>query len=165
MILTSNLKNSSDISVETLIRSKRRLWTPPNHHLLGKEKVTLEDVAKEPYIQLLIDEAEATTRNYWAKYDLKPQVIFRTASVEAVRSMIAARAGVTILSDMVYRPWSLEGERIQACDVADEIPTMDVGIAWRKNADLSDCAKAFIDFFRMGYTSGRPQQKTGFAAD
>lgn len=165
MILTSNLKNSSEISVETLVQSKRRLWTPPNHPLLLKGKVTLEDIAKEPYIQLLIDEAEETTRKYWANYNLSPHVIFRTSSVEAVRSMIATRAGVTILSDMVYRPWSLEGDRIQSCDIADDIPTMDIGLAWRKNSELSDCAKAFIEFFRMGYTSGRPHHKIGLTVD
>jgi DNA-binding transcriptional LysR family regulator len=159
MILTSNLRNSSDISVETLVQSKRRLWTPPSHPLLLKEKVNLEDVAKEPYIQLLIDEAEETTKKYWVKYNLTPHIAFRTSSVEAVRSMIATRAGVTILSDMVYRPWSLEGDRIQSCDIADEIPTMDVGLAWRKNSELSDMAKVFIDFFLTGYTSGRPQHK------
>jgi DNA-binding transcriptional LysR family regulator len=141
------------------VQSKRRLWTPPSHPLLLKEKVNLEDVAKEPYIQLLIDEAEEATKKYWVKYNLTPHIAFRTSSVEAVRSMIATRAGVTILSDMVYRPWSLEGDRIQSCDIADEIPTMDVGLAWRKNSELSDMAKVFIDFFLTGYTSGRPQHK------
>jgi DNA-binding transcriptional LysR family regulator len=165
MILTSNLKNSSAISVETLVQSKRRLWTPPNHPLLLQEKVTLEDVSQEPYIQLLIDEAEETTRKYWARYNLMPKVAFKTSSVEAVRSMVATRAGVTILSDMVYRPWSLEGDRIQSCEIADEIPTMDVGLAWRKGADLSECARVFIEFFSMGYTSGRPQHKIGLTLD
>jgi len=165
MILTSNLKNSAEISVETLVRSKRRLWTPPNHPLLLKEKVTLEDVAKEPYIQLLIDEAEETTKSYWFENKVTPKTIFRTSSVEAVRSMVATRAGVTILSDMVYRPWSLEGDRIQSCDIADDIPTMDVGLAWRKNSELSKCAKTFLEFFRMGYTSGRPLHKIGLTVD
>jgi hypothetical protein len=46
----------------------------------------------------------------------------RTESVEAIRSLIAFRQGVTILSDMMYRPWSLEGSRIEVREVAANIP-------------------------------------------
>jgi len=58
-----------------------------------------------------------------------PAVAFATSSVEAVRSMVAAGMGVTILSDMVYRPWSLEGQRIELHTLVDDIPIMDVGLA------------------------------------
>ena len=43
----------------------RRLWLPPKHPLLNKEIITLADVAELPYIQLVIDDAEATTGAYW----------------------------------------------------------------------------------------------------
>ena len=34
--------------------------------------------------------------------------------MEAIRNMVVAGLGVTILSDMVYRPWPLEGARLDA---------------------------------------------------
>ena len=63
----------------------------------------------------------------WGSAGLRPDPIFVTSSVEAVRSMVADGMGITILSDMVYRPWSLEGQRIElrkgqralACDQRD----------------------------------------------
>ena len=47
--------------------------------------------------------------------------------------MVADGMGVTILSDMVYRPWSLEGQRIELRNVTADIPTMDVGVAWNRH--------------------------------
>ncbi|HEY0340492.1 MAG TPA: LysR substrate-binding domain-containing protein, partial [Steroidobacteraceae bacterium] len=96
-----------------------------------------------------------TTANYWSASKLKPQVAFRTESVEAVRSLIAAGHGVTILSDMVYRPWSLEGDRIEVRDIAASIPTMNVGIAWSESSGLGATAQAFVDFCKMEHAGHR----------
>ncbi len=73
ILLVSNLKHVEELATETLAKSRRRLWTATNHSLLGKGKVTLRDVAKEPYIQLTIDEAAKTTLSYWSKHKLAPQ--------------------------------------------------------------------------------------------
>lgn len=51
-------------------------------------------------------------------------MILRTSSVEAMRSMVANGSGVAILSDMVYRPWSLEGRRIETIMLLDAVPAM-----------------------------------------
>jgi DNA-binding transcriptional LysR family regulator len=58
-------------------------------------------------------------------------VALQSRSIEAVRSLVAAGQGVSILSDLVYRPWSLEGQRIARRPLGDEVPTMDIGLVWR----------------------------------
>jgi DNA-binding transcriptional LysR family regulator len=160
ILLVSNLKHVDELATETLAKSRRRLWTSTNHPLLAKPKVTLRDIAKEPYIQLTIDEAAKTTLSYWSKHRLAPDVVFRTDSVEAVRSLVATGAGVTILSDMVYRPWSLEGDKLESREISQQIPTMDVGLAWTKSAELTPPARAFIEFCRMEFLSGNPKSMT-----
>jgi DNA-binding transcriptional LysR family regulator len=155
VMLVSNLRSVDRLTSLTLVHSRRRLWLPPTHNLLEKEAISLADVAREPYVQLLIDEAAKTTSTYWSAHRVKPNVVFRTESVEAVRSLIASGNGVTILSDMVYRPWSLEGDRIEVREVAATIPTMNVGIAWPKFGTLGIAAQAFLDFCRMEYAGLR----------
>jgi DNA-binding transcriptional LysR family regulator len=59
---------------------------------------------------------------------------------------VAHGFGVTILSDMVFRPWSLEGKRIDARPILDAIPQMDVGMLWRKGAPLGTLGAAFQQF-------------------
>ncbi|EAQ65121.1 transcriptional regulator [Marinomonas sp. MED121] len=154
IVLTSNIKDTGPFESTTLLKSQRHLWLSASHPLIQQDSVSLVDIANENYIQLLIDEAEKTTSNYWQDYKLKPEIIFRTESVEAVRNMVAIGAGVTILSDMVYRPWSLEGDRIEVRPVVEDIPTMDTGLIWLKNKSVSREARLFIDFCRMKYTSG-----------
>lgn len=85
---------------------------------------------------------------------MRPQPIFTTSSVEAVRSMVAGGMGVTILSDMVYRPWSLEGQRLEARPVADEVPSMDVGLAWARGRALSPAAEVFRRFMSVAIGGG-----------
>jgi DNA-binding transcriptional LysR family regulator len=156
VILTSNLENVGAIDHETLIRSRRRLWLPSDHPLLKVERVSLAEVAREPYVALTVDEALDTAMRYWEPTPHRPRVIFATSSVEAVRSMVAAGMGLTILSDMVARPWSLEGQRIETRDLVDPVPTMDVGLAWPRGAQLTPAVRAFIDFMSLTFNGPGP---------
>jgi DNA-binding transcriptional LysR family regulator len=156
VLLTSNLENQSALAHETLIRSRRRLWLPVDHPMLRMSEIRLEHVAEQPYVMLTVDEANQTADRYWRRTPYRPRVIFRTSSVEAVRSMVANGTGVTILSDMVYRPWSLEGQRIETRTLDDPVPSMDVGIAWRREADPSPAVHAFRDFLGLSFNGGGP---------
>ena len=148
VMLTSNIFDQEGLSYETLLRSRRRLWLPTRHELLERATITLQDVAREPYIMLTVDEASNTAQRYWNRTKYRPNILLRTSSVEAVRSMVASGMGVTILSDMVYRPWSLEGLRVEAVSLASDVPTMDVGLAWANRAELPAAARAFADFIQ-----------------
>jgi len=118
-----------------------------------QDEITLADVAREPFIMLTVDEASHTAGRYWNIVGLAPNVVFTTSSVEAVRSMVAAGMGVTILSDMVYRPWSLEGQRLEQRSLKEPIPTMDVGLTWARGRQLGDAARVFRTFLTQ--TLGR----------
>lgn len=154
VLLTSNLANHEDLDAETLFRSRRRLWLPSDHALLASPQVSLHDVVREPYVMLTVDEASRTAGRYWDHYGLVPQVVFSTSSVEAVRSMVAAGMGVTILSDMVYRPWSLEGQRIEQRATVEPVPSMDVGLTWSRNRPLSGPAQVFRSFLSLTLGAG-----------
>jgi len=150
VMLTSNILDQEGLEYETLLQSRRRLWLSSQHPLLEQPSVGLSDVANEPYIMLTVDEASNTAQRYWNRTSYRPQTIFRTSSVEAVRSMVANGMGITILSDMVYRPWSLDGRRVEVISLADRIPTMDVGMAWAANVEQTTAAAAFRDFMHVG---------------
>lgn len=151
MLLTSNVVNR-DVTTEAFFSSERRLWVPSKHPLLGQTEVTLADVAEQPYIMLTVDEAASTSLKYWSQTSHLPRINLRTSSVEAVRSTVANGLGVTILSDMVYRPWSLEGRRIETINLKDPIPPMNVGLAWKASVKQTPAMTAFRDYFRQLYT-------------
>ncbi|MFF7709228.1 LysR substrate-binding domain-containing protein [Pseudomonas sp. NPDC007930] len=129
ILLASNLPPGR-LQCQPLVRSPRTLWGHPDHPLMSADRVTLAQVAAEPYILLDMDEHVSTVERYWAEFGLRLQPHFRTTSIEAVRSLVASGQGVAVLSDLVYRPWSLEGQRIVRRQLADPVPSMDVGLAW-----------------------------------
>jgi DNA-binding transcriptional LysR family regulator len=150
VLLTSSVKDRLALNVETLLVSPYRLWLPLGHPLAQQESITLEELAGQPLIQLMVDEIEESTRRLTAALPVKPQITFRTRSVEAVRSLVATGAGLAILPSLVYRPWSLEGDRIEIRDVSGDLPTVQVGLAWRKGAPLSTPAHNFVRSAQVG---------------
>ncbi len=150
VLLTSNILNPALVT-ETLLSSTRRLWVPARHPLLERESVGLKEVSEEPYIMLTVDEAAHTSLKYWSTTTHQPSVTLRTSSVEAVRSLVANGQGVAILSDMVHRPWSLEGKRIETIVLNDTIPAMNIGLAWRKGISFSPAMEAFRSYFHNAY--------------
>ena len=155
VVLIANLTHPAIVS-ETLFNSERRLWLPSHHPLCERPAVSLADVAREPYILLTVDEAEQSAMRYWTQAQQIPNVRVRTSSVEAVRSMVANGSGVAILSDLVHRPWSLEGKRIETLTVSDKVPPVSVGLAWHRERNFSPAMQAFRNYFHDAFLA--PQQ-------
>jgi DNA-binding transcriptional LysR family regulator len=151
-LMVSNLRNRAAFEVESIAASAMRLWLPLGHPLAAKEAVGIDEVAREPLIMLSVEEIEEGTGRLLASLGVRPEVAFRTRSVEAVRSLVATGMGVAILPDLIYRPWSLEGDRIEIRDVSGDLPTVQVGMAWRRGAPLPDLVR---DFVRLAQTSFR----------
>lgn len=149
LLLTSNLR-SPELGHETFVHSVRRLWTTPTHPLTKLSEIRFADIVKFPYALLTVDESERTTRAYWGP-DLQPNVFFETSSIEAVRSVVANGNAVTILSDMVYRPWSLEGKRIDTAIVDQPVPDMRIGLAWLQGTEFSRGMTTLYDYFHRQF--------------
>ncbi|HEY8594198.1 MAG TPA: LysR family transcriptional regulator [Devosiaceae bacterium] len=144
VMVISNLRDRLALQSEILEVSPYRLWLPSGHPLAGAESIDMLDLTDQPLIMLTIDEIEESTGKLLAAFGARPHIAFRTRSVEAVRSLVATGAGVALLPDLVYRPWSLEGDRIESRDVAGALPVVQVGIAWRRGLGLTQAARDFI---------------------
>jgi DNA-binding transcriptional LysR family regulator len=148
-MITSNIKAADGLEIETLFRSERTLWCAESHRFAKMDKVPLAEIAKESYIMLVSDEAESNTNQFWKRFALEPNVRIKTQSVEAVRGFIAREKGVAILSNLLYRPWSLDGTRILSKQIEEPIPTMNLGVVWHSNKPLPLIQQQFIDFLKQ----------------
>lgn len=146
LVLTSNLTDGIGLKRKTLHKSQRRLWTSVDHPLTKLKAVTLADVAQYPYAILRSDDAEKQGRAHWTDETGHPDIKLTSTSIEAVRSLVASGQATTILSDVVYRPWTLDGRRVERVDLVEMIPTMDVGVAWTRRT-LSPAAKLLREAF------------------
>ena len=148
-IMVSNaLSERQALVAETLTRSPNRLWLPANHPLTGRDEATLEECAACDLIVLEADRIEGIMGTVWARHNLKPRTLLKTSSLEAVRSLVGAGVGVAVLPDFLYRPWTLDAEHVDVRTLRDELPTVDVGLIWRRGSTLKPAAAEFIDIAR-----------------
>ncbi len=148
VMVTSNLRDRAALQADILEVSPYRLWLPMGHPLAGAESISLGDISNEPLILLTLDEIEEPTARLIGALGTRPRIAFRTRSVEAVRSLVATGAGIALLPDLVYRPWSLEGDRIESRDISGALPFVQVGVVWRKGSSLAQSGRDFIDLAR-----------------
>lgn len=151
MVILSNVHKLDRFGHAVLVRSRRQLWVAPSHPLAQVRTPSLADIARHPYLLLTADEGERSAMAYWRGAGLAPASVTRTGSIEALRGLVGHGFGVTILSDMVYRPWSLEGKRIEARPLLETIPHMEAGMLWRRRAAFSAAAEAFQQFLIQSF--------------
>lgn len=148
LIVLPQLQNNRALETETILQSGWRVWCPVNHRFADQEKVDVAELARETLVLLQVDELGDASTALWAEGGEDPNVLIRSASVEGVRSLVATGAGCSVLPDMLYRPWSLEGDRIEARPLARALPHLDVGLAWRKGSVLPESLSNFLTVVR-----------------
>jgi DNA-binding transcriptional LysR family regulator len=148
-IMVSNaLSEPQAMVAETLTRSPNRVWLAANHPLTAHDEVTLAECADHDQIVLEADRIDDVMKAVWTRQQLKPRTILRTSSLEAVRSLVGAGAGIAVLPDFLYRPWTLDAEHVEVRRLRDEVPSIDVGLVWRRGSGLKAAATEFIDLAR-----------------
>jgi DNA-binding transcriptional LysR family regulator len=147
-LLVTSQVHAPGLHTQVLVESSRRLWLAAGHRWAGRGKVSLAEVAREPLLMLTADEAAESAQRYWLAHGLAPRVHMRSASIEAIRSLVAYGEGVAIASDMQYRPWSLEGRRVETLAVLEPIPSLTIGLAWQDRPALSAALHGVLAYFR-----------------
>jgi DNA-binding transcriptional LysR family regulator len=131
------------IETRTLLRAPWRVWLAANHPLIQKQAIPLEDLRVERLLTLRNDELEEVTQQIY-RLSHFPQIAIRTESIEAMRSLVAVGLGVAVLPNLMYRPWSLEGDRLESRPIAEDLPRLEIGVAWCKGSSLSETARQFL---------------------
>jgi molybdate transport repressor ModE-like protein len=155
IMVTSTLRERMALQAEIIDVSPYRLWLPSGHPLSRAETIDIECVADEPLIMLMIDEIEKATESLFVALGNRMKVRFRTSSVEAVRSLVATGSGVAVLPELLYRPWSLDGDRIIAREFTAQWPAVQAGMVWRRGSGLSQANRDFVTVARSHRQSRR----------
>lgn len=144
-IMVSNaLGDPQALVVEVLTSSPTRVWLASNHPLAERAELTLAECATMPQVVLEADRIEGVLHSVWARYGLRPEVILRSSSLEAVRSLVGIGAGMAVLPDFLYRPWTLDADHIEARTLRDAVPSIDVGLVWRRGTRVREVVAEFI---------------------
>lgn len=155
-IMVSNaLGEPQALEVEALTRSPNRVWMASGHALAEKAELTLHECAAYPQVVLEADRVENVMNALWSRHGLRPPVLMRSSSLEAVRSLVGIGAGIALLPDFLYRPWTLDAEHVEARSLRDASPTIDVGLVWRRGSRSRPVVTEFIALAREQSRSHR----------
>jgi DNA-binding transcriptional LysR family regulator len=143
LMVVSALESTSH-HTRVLVRSPWRLWVSSSHRFSDRHQVSIAELRQQSIIALRNEELESAASSLWRRAGFRPRVTVRTRSVEATRSLVATGYGICILPEVLFRPWSLDGERLQAIPLEEDTPSLEVGIAWRRGAPLTPTAEAFV---------------------
>ncbi len=141
---TSAMENTGSFHISTLVSSPWRLWVSSRHAFADRTSISIADIKNESVIVLLNDELERGSGNVWKNMGIRPRSITRTRSIEAVRSLVATGYGVCLLPQVLFRSWSLEGTQLLCIPLVEDIAPLDIGVVWRRGADISSIAQGFI---------------------
>lgn len=149
----SGLSDRAAFQVEVFESSDYGLWLPIGHRLVERETVDISEIAGEPLILLAVDELASGPARLPELFGARPNIAFRSRSVEAVRSLVATGAGVAMLPGLIYRPWSLEGDRIEQRKVTGAPPRVEFGMVWRRGSLVRSPVQDLIAGARLAPTS------------
>lgn len=142
-VMNVSVVDKQAIETRTLLRAPWRVWLASNHPLAQGERVALQDLHTERFLSLKNDELEEVSQQIY-RLSGSPPVAVRTDSIEAVRSLVALGIGVAVLPNLLYRPWSLEGDRLESRPLQEDLPRLEIGVAWRRGSALSEAARQFL---------------------
>jgi DNA-binding transcriptional LysR family regulator len=144
LLILSTLEDPQSFRTSVLVSSPWRLWVSSRHRLSESDSASINDLRREFVIELRDDELERAAGNLWRRAGFMPQVVVRTRSVEATRNFVAAGSGVSLMPQLLFRPWSLDGEQLIALPLSEDLPLLQVGVAWRRGAPVSPETEAFL---------------------
>jgi DNA-binding transcriptional LysR family regulator len=160
IMLSNMLAEPQALASETLTRSPIRAWMAANHKLTELSEVTLEDCSGYPLVMLDADRIDDLLRSMWERRNLSPKVLMKTSSLEAVRSLVGQGAGIAILPDFLYRPWTLDAEHVDVRNLREAVSSVDVGLVWRRGLSMKATTQEFIETARE---QSRPRRGGGAA--
>lgn len=140
---------------------RERLFALPAHVLLAADDplaqadtVRLEDVAPRDLILLDAPPSSAHTLSLFEARGLTPRIRHRTASYEAVRTLVGRGLGYGILVQRPANPASYEGYPVAMKEISPPVDPVGIDVIWSATIDPPDRVRALISFARsISWTS------------
>ncbi|AMS32759.1 MAG: LysR substrate-binding domain-containing protein [Betaproteobacteria bacterium] len=138
-----------NLQVEFLFEEDFILAVPKQHPMAKQKKVSLSDLAQESL--LLLDDghclrAQALEVCHMAGAGERPG--FRATSLETLRHMVAANAGITLLPALTVHSPSPVSPSIKLIPFNDPIPHRRIAMAWRRTSALNDFLHGLVPLLR-----------------
>lgn len=152
------------LSCTTVRTARPYLILPVGHPLAGRVSVSLAELADEPLIVYASPPALNNADRWMHSVGVKPNVRYRTSSIEAVRSLVARGLGYSMLVQRWPTDASFEGLQLASVAISDPVEEVRVVIAHAANVTPTHRARAFARYACATLAVPSPQASRAQAA-
>lgn len=131
----------SGLELTPLYRDRMLAVLPPSHPLAVKERVSLQELAKEPFI-LLDEGASSVPLAAFAAAGLQPDVQFQVYDDYTILPMVEQGLGVSVMYELVLRGLAQE---VALRPLATPVERT-IALAWRSKSAMPIAARRFVEF-------------------
>ncbi|MED3728975.1 LysR family transcriptional regulator [Priestia filamentosa] len=119
------------------------LFLPKGHRLAIRERVTIEDIAKEPFILMRAGYAlRVTIDQIFEQANIRPNIVFEGEEAATIAGFVAAGLGVSILPDLK----GLDQTNLTKVRIVSPSFQRTVGLSWVEGKYLSPVAESFKQY-------------------
>ena len=154
MALTYDLQLPDDIAFEPLADLRPHALLPAGHRLALRRRVTLAELAPEPHILLDLPLSREYFLQLFAESGLEPNVALRSEHPETIRTLVANGFGYAIVNALPRTDAALDGARVVAVPLRDELRPMRLGLARVRGIRETRTMTAFAEHCRASITPG-----------
>jgi DNA-binding transcriptional LysR family regulator len=123
------------------------------HPLARKGRVSLAELAPQPMVLLDLPHSNAYFEAILSSRGLVPNVRFRSSGYETVRSLVAHGHGYALLNQRPVRDETYDGKKVVPLSLRDDLPPLEIVLAWMRGTRLTRRAQTFIQLSRELYAA------------
>lgn len=132
--------------IQTLATAEMYLIVPPGHRLAQRRSVSIREIDGEDFILFDAPQSRDYFLGIFAKYDISPNIAFRSSSIESVRCSVASGLGVSLLSMRPASDLTYDGQHVVPIRLTEAVPPTRIVIASNAEAVENSLTSPFISF-------------------
>lgn len=133
------------LETRTILQVPWVVCVAPDHPFAKQKAVSFSELSKERLITLKKDSYQYNlTLAQFHQRSLKSNIVLSSNQVQTIKALVAQKLGVAILMDLVVR----NDPSLIAVPLTEPV-IIEIGIAWKKGACLSNASHAFIKFIEQ----------------
>lgn len=157
LALTYAYAASDEYQTEIMAELPPRVILPEDHKFARRLTISLHEIIDEPMIMLDLPHSRDYFLSLFHAVNLDPKIVHRTRSYDMVRGLVGRHRGYGILNAIPRMPYTLDGTRVVAVAIKEELPrTSVVGLQLRR-AQPRRAVAAFHAFARDYFTTAWPE--------
>ncbi len=122
------------------------LIVPPGHRLATQKSVSICEIDGEDFVLFDAPRSREYFLGVFARFDIAPNIAFRSSSIESVRCNVANGLGVSLLSMKPAENTTYEGGQVVPIKLDEELPPTHIVIASHVEAPQNSLVGPFATF-------------------